>query len=308
MLSLHTKRLKYKQILLICVILLNLFFLDSFHARATDTDKVTVTLDFTGESQCEASYYEFSGSSGDLEYSIKDGKLNTFQVKIELNKGSKEVITIGLRSSSCDFFIAKKDENGICVPSYDVSPNEIVEGIYATTKGGSEGESYIQEVTIIATYSADCTIHFDMRGSYSENTGFVGDVYAASNIVYYDEEGNEIHPTGGVANQNGVSLYTGDIRQVNKFAASRTENMWSKASEGLERFEELIKFIENSMLAFALLTSFLVAGFNCLRLATMPSHPIKRREVIMDIGTCCVCVALLGAVRFLTEQLYTIIL
>lgn len=58
---------------------------------------------------------------------------------------------------------------------------------------------------------------------------------------------------------------------------------------------------------FGVLTSILVGIILMLKLATMPNHPIQRRNCIAGIITSFICMSLLGGISLILTLFYTII-
>lgn len=72
----------------------------------------------------------------------------------------------------------------------------------------------------------------------------------------------------------------------------------------LESFDKKIGFVANICLVLGILTCILAFLINLGKVAIMPSHPIQRRKVIIDLATCSICIALLGSVRLLVFLAY----
>lgn len=72
----------------------------------------------------------------------------------------------------------------------------------------------------------------------------------------------------------------------------------------LEKFDEKIGFVANIALGFGVLTCVLAFLINLGKTAIMPSHPIQRRKVMIDLVTCAICIAMLGGVRLLVFLAY----
>lgn len=66
-----------------------------------------------------------------------------------------------------------------------------------------------------------------------------------------------------------------------------------------ENFNLEIKFLFSGISALALVTSVGVFVIHFIKLASAPSHPIKRREVMMNLVVSGVCTGLLGAVNLI---------
>ena len=68
----------------------------------------------------------------------------------------------------------------------------------------------------------------------------------------------------------------------------------------LTKWQDEVDFVLNLGLGIGTLLSLIIFIFNLTQMPASGSHPIKRRECILNMATCCVCVGLLGATRLIT--------
>lgn len=107
--------------------------------------------------------------------------------------------------------------------------------------------------------------------------------------------GNSV--TFSVDNQTYTSV--GNVSTNNPAGTRNTryENM----KKQLKLFENQISLVTTFALGVAILTGLLILILNCVKLASMPSHPIKRRECMFNILYCFICFALLGGITLFTK-------
>lgn len=87
-----------------------------------------------------------------------------------------------------------------------------------------------------------------------------------------------------------------------------TKTSWaSEVKNSLKKFEKLIDITSLFYISVNVLTSILALIICTLKLATAPSHPIKRRETIMQILGSVVCLALTGGITMFVRFIFQIV-
>lgn len=115
------------------------------------------------------------------------------------------------------------------------------------------------------------------------------------------------HSTISTSQKKNVNL-TKDAVVSNNIYHNKTSDTWlDNVKTAVRNFESLINMATIFYLGFALLTSLLVIIICIVKLSLMPSHPIKRRETIMEIITAGVCLALNGGITLITKLLIQIV-
>lgn len=114
---------------------------------------------------------------------------------------------------------------------------------------------------------------------------FAGDHYG---IGLYDQ-----NSAGGNGNNNA---YLSDNSVVGIRPDENRVTIYDTIREFVSRFNELIFLFANFFLGFALITTILITAINIFKLATSSSHPVYRRDAIINLLTSFVCVSLLGAI------------
>ena len=142
----------------------------------------------------------------------------------------------------------------------------------------------VQEIT------GPCNIYF---GTYKSLT-IQGEINTNSEYRYASN-GNSV--TFSAGNQAYTSV--GNVSTNNPAGAKNTR--YDDMKKQLKLFENQISLVTTFALGVAILTGLLILILNCVKLASMPSHPIKRRECIFNILYCFICFALLGGITLFTK-------
>ncbi len=116
------------------------------------------------------------------------------------------------------------------------------------------------------------------------------------------------HSTTSTSQKKNVNL-TKDAVVSNNIYHNETSDTWlDNVKTAVRNFESLINTATIFYLGFSILTSLLVIILCTVKLSLMPSHPIKRRETIMEIITAGICLALNGGITLITKLLIQIVL
>lgn len=115
------------------------------------------------------------------------------------------------------------------------------------------------------------------------------------------------HSTTSTSQRKNIKL-TKDAVVSNNISSNNTSKTWlDNVKTAVRNFESLINIATMFYLGFTLLTSLLVIILCTVKLSLMPSHPIKRRETIMEIITAGICLALNGGITLITKLLIQIV-
>lgn len=80
-----------------------------------------------------------------------------------------------------------------------------------------------------------------------------------------------------------------------------------KAHDAFAAFFDEYRIVIGYVTAFGTLTSLLIFIFHMINLANLSSHPIKRRQAMMNIVISLICTALLGGLTTISFLFYSII-
>lgn len=110
-------------------------------------------------------------------------------------------------------------------------------------------------------------------------------------------------------NQAQIGFYNssnGD-RYVTEFTeASRVSN-YQAFENAVNDFKDITNLITNFTIALAIITGIITCSINVFKLSTIPAHPIRRREAIIEIGCCFLNFAILGSIKMITYVLISIL-
>ena len=118
---------------------------------------------------------------------------------------------------------------------------------------------------------------------------------------------------------NGSSSTTTSILQKNSIKFTHeaivssnnrpsTSNNWiTKVKTALRSFENMITVATSFYIGISILTSFLVLMITTVKISTMPSHPIKRRETFVNLIYSIICFALTGGATLFSRLILQII-
>lgn len=143
-----------------------------------------------------------------------------------------------------------------------------------------------------------------------------GDI-PASELVgnYHDYENNGItiehegaDSTGD--NRNGTQYASGSMFSGHRICSTihfSPPTYYSALSAKIQEFERWIKIITNAAFGIAVLTSVLVFIIHAIKMEFMPSHPIQRRQAILDMISVITGVMSLGSIKLLSTLILGIV-
>lgn len=151
-----------------------------------------------------------------------------------------------------------------------------------------------------------------LAGTMMEDFGIDDSIYYYRNCLVHEVYVDIIDPQR--AEDSGLTIdFSNPVYTTNQWYL--TSGTWFTDFEGevyeqdtwitnvkvaLSKWQDEVDFVLNLSLGIGTLISFVIFIFNLTKMPASGSHPIKRRECILNMATCCVCVGLLGATRLIT--------
>ena len=110
----------------------------------------------------------------------------------------------------------------------------------------------------------------------------------------------------GTKSGTGVYLTTSAIVS-NNIKKTGANDWFKRIKKALTGFERYINLATAFYLGISILTSVLALVISTVKLATMPAHPIKRREVTIDLIYSVLILALTGGVALFTKLIVQLV-
>lgn len=115
------------------------------------------------------------------------------------------------------------------------------------------------------------------------------------------------YSTTALANTPATTEATTEDLQTRRFATVDTNNaigpeaVWDKCSQAIRNYQQEIDIITNVLIAGFVIIAGIVFIINCIRLTTIESHPLARKQEYVSLLYNVIGVALLGGISFFAK-------
>lgn len=150
-------------------------------------------------------------------------------------------------------------------------------------------------------YSPDCLNPSNINISFTVISGTYSDYTAGFSPTNSNNSNNT--PTTNTPNtQNSEGS-----KIVAQYEADDTSNSnWNKVIIKIKDFQDIIRLITNFLFGFSILNGILCLIISVIKYSSSSTHPMLRRQSIIDLGASAICIALLGSVKLLASLIIQI--
>jgi hypothetical protein len=245
------------------------------------------TVDFSGIDKSKVTYVKNKSGIVEKIKIDKTGLSESQLSKIRINitpKKNKYIYSTDYASSSS--YVSTNTTNEVRKIGYYSGPNYCL-----TNKADNTSLSLFS----ITGNPSSISLKF---GLYSSLT-IDGENTSARYNYRYVSDG-----TATAKKSDSFNGYQITIGKVSTNGETTTNAKFSAMLTALKSFENLIELITYFFFGVALFTSVLAIMVNTVKLATIPAHPIKRRECILNYLYSAICLAFLGSIALVVKLLF----
>ena len=289
--------------------------------------------------------YDVSCSLTDVKF-VKDVKGNVTQIKVKKTDADKLVVNITPADSSAKIYsryfqVSSKYGYQTCSNSYTAKPSDTQSDVEIFEKIPSYTDNKYTWSTVGAYHyqkyynwaylyeSGNRSWGYTSCVNTGCNTLCIKDItepgkvenstFTVSFAIFNAIEHDDFQGSNFSYSSNGSSSTTTSILQKNsiKFTheaivssnnKSTTNTNWvSKVKTNLRSFENMISMATSFYIALSILTSLLSLMIATVKMSTMPSHPIKRRETMINLICSIICLALTAGATLFSRLILQIV-